>query len=215
MDSRGSYGNRVQSTPAPRPATDGADYTERLQRLGGRGWKRLLPTQAPYRWNLRRLNLGRTLDVGCGIGRNLAHLGDGGVGVDHNPTSIAACRANGLTAYTIGDFLASQHARSGSFDSLLAAHLLEHMSEPDARDVIGRYLPYVRSRGRIVFITPQERGFASDATHVRFVGFAEAAELASALGLTVERQYSFPFPRPAGRIFIYNEFVTVTRKGGA
>ena len=205
----------MQSTPAPRPATDGADYTERLQRLGSRGWKRLLPTRAPYRWNIRRLNLGRTLDVGCGIGRNLAHLGGNSVGVDHNATSIAACRANGFTAYTIEDFFASEHASSGGFDSLLAAHVLEHLSEPDARDVIGRYLPYIRSRGRIVLITPQERGFASDATHVRFVGFAEAAELASALGLTVQRQYSFPFPRAAGRIFTHNEFVTVARKGGA
>ena len=29
----------------------------------------------------------------------------------------------------------------------------------------------------------------------------------------MERQYSFPFPRAAGKIFTYNEFVTVARKG--
>jgi hypothetical protein len=27
----------------------------------------------------------------------------------------------------------------------------------------------------------------------------------------VARQYSFPFPRPAGRVFPYNEFVTLAR----
>jgi 2-polyprenyl-3-methyl-5-hydroxy-6-metoxy-1,4-benzoquinol methylase len=202
----------VQETPAVKPGTDGADYTERLQRLGDARWKRVLNTQAPYRWNIRRLNLGRTLDVGCGIGRNLAHIGGNGVGVDHNPTSVEFCRAQGLEAYTIEDFLASKHASPDAFDALLAAHLLEHMPEPDARGIIASYLPYVRSGGRVVFITPQERGYASDATHVRFVGFPEGAAMASALGLTVRRQYSFPFPRAAGKVFTYNEFVTVAEK---
>jgi SAM-dependent methyltransferase len=204
---------RVQDTSPPaRPGTDGAAYTKRLQRIGGTGWKRLLPTQAPYRWNVRRLRLGHTLDVGCGIGRNLSHLGGDGVGVDHNPTSVAVCRALGLEAYTVEEFLASDCARPGRFDSLLAAHVLEHAPEAEAREIIDMYLPYVRDGGRVVFITPQERGFASDATHVRFVGFEESADMAGALGLTVEKQYSFPFPRPAGRIFTYNEFVTVARK---
>jgi 2-polyprenyl-3-methyl-5-hydroxy-6-metoxy-1,4-benzoquinol methylase len=200
------------TTPAPGAGTEGSDYTQRLQRLGGARWKQVIDAQAPYRWNIRRLELGRTLDVGCGIGRNLAHLGGNGVGVDHNASSIVACRAQGLEAYTIEDFLASSHARPDAFDAMLAAHLLEHMAEPDARDIVGMYLPYVRSGGRVVFITPQERGYASDSTHVRFVRFEEAGELARALGLTVERQYSFPFPRAAGRVFTYNEFVTIARK---
>jgi len=51
--------------------------------------------QAPYRRNLRRLVGDRAvLDVGCGIGRNLANLGPGSVGVDHNahswPTATSA-----------------------------------------------------------------------------------------------------------------------------
>jgi hypothetical protein len=43
------------------------------------------------------------------------------------------------------------------------------------------------------------------------MGFAEVAALARDLGLTVARQYSFPFPRAFGRLFTYNEFVTVAR----
>ncbi len=192
--------------------TDTAQYTERLQRIGGARWKRLLNTQAPYRWNIRRLNLGRTLDVGCGIGRNLSHIGGNGVGVDHNPTSVDWCRAHGFEAYTTDEFFGSAQARPDSFDALLAAHLLEHMPADNAHGIIASYLPFVRPGGRIVFITPQERGYASDATHVRFVGFAEAAAMASALDLTLWRQYSFPLPRSAGRIFTYNEFVTVAHK---
>ncbi|MFI7606002.1 methyltransferase domain-containing protein [Micromonospora sp. NPDC049366] len=191
--------------------TVGEEYTRRLQRLGGARWKRALDVQAPYRWNLRRLHLGRTLDVGSGLGRNLANLDGNGVGVDHNPTSVAHTRAAGFEAYTIDEFHRSPHARPDAFDSLLAAHLLEHLPADEANDVIASYLPYVRSGGTAVFITPQERGYRSDASHVRFVGFPEAAETCRALGLTVLRQYSFPFPRALGRVFTYNEFVTVAR----
>jgi len=191
--------------------TDGAEYAERLRRLEGARWKQVLNVQAPYRWNLRRLKLGRTLDIGCGIGRNLAHLGGNGIGVDHNPDSIATARQRGLEAYTVDEFFAGDR---GQFDSALAAHLVEHMPEEQAREVLLSYLPYVRPGGRIVLITPQERGFASDATHVRFAGYAEVAKLCADLGLTVERQYSFPLPRFFGRFFAHNEFVSVARVSG-
>jgi 2-polyprenyl-3-methyl-5-hydroxy-6-metoxy-1,4-benzoquinol methylase len=188
--------------------TDKAEYTDRLRRLEQARWKRLLDVQAPYRWNIRRLDLGRTLDVGCGIGRNLAHLGGNGVGVDHNAASVETCRARGLEAYTTEEFFAAER---DPFDSMLAAHLLEHMPADQARDVVKSYLPYVKPGGTAVFITPQERGYASDETHVRWVGFEEARALCDELGLTVRRQYSFPFPRLAGKVFTYNEFVTVAR----
>jgi SAM-dependent methyltransferase len=197
----------------PDPAsTQGTDYTDRLQRLEGARWKRWLNVQAPYRWNLRRLKLGRTLDVGCGIGRNLAHLGGNGVGVDHNPASVAVARSRGLEAYTTDEFFASRDSKPGSFDSLLAAHLAEHMDEATGLDVLRQYLPCVKPGGTVVLITPQERGFASDPTHVRPVGYAQARVMCEQLGLRVERQYSFPLPRLFGRMFTHNEFVTVARK---
>jgi 2-polyprenyl-3-methyl-5-hydroxy-6-metoxy-1,4-benzoquinol methylase len=194
---------------ARRQGTEGRDYTERLERLAGARWKQWLDVQAPYRWNLRRLKLGRTLDVGCGIGRNLINLDPGSVGVDHNATSIAACRARGLSAYTTDEFFAGGHCRPGAFDAMLLAHVLEHMPAQQALEIVRSYLPCVRSGGAAVFITPQERGYASDATHVRWVGFTETVQLCQELGMTVARQYSFPFPRAAGKVFTYNEFVTV------
>ncbi|UWE13621.1 class I SAM-dependent methyltransferase [Actinacidiphila bryophytorum] len=182
--------------------TASPDYTARLLA------RRLLPTQAPYRWNLRRLRLGRVLDVGCGVGRNLRHCAPGSVGVDHNAHSVAAARARGLTAYTPEEFAATDSV-PGSFDSLLCAHVLEHLDAAKAAALLATYLPYVRPGGRAVLITPQEAGFASDATHVRFVGFAELEEEARAAGLQVRRAYSFPLPRAAGRLFRHNEFVLV------
>lgn len=200
------------SSAENRPGTDRSDYSARLLGLEQVWWKRLLDVQAPYRWNVRRLRLGRTLDVGCGLGRNLAHLGGAGVGVDHNAESVAVARSRGLAAYTVEEFVGGPHARPGAFDSLLLAHVVEHMTEADARALLADYLPYVRDGGKVVLITPQERGYATDATHVRFCGFTETAALCEAAGLRVVRQYSFPFPRAAGRVFPYNEFVTLARR---
>ena len=200
--------HRNERTAAP---TDTREYAERLQRLSGARWKRLLSVQAPYRWNVRRLELGWTLDVGCGIGRNLAHLDGHGVGVDHNATSIATARERGLLAYTVDEFHNSQFAQAGAFDSLLAAHLIEHLEPEPARDILGGYLKFVRPGGLAVFITPQERGYASDDSHVTWSDFDQLRRLADDLGLEPVREYSFPLPRTAGRRFTHNEFVLVSR----
>jgi 2-polyprenyl-3-methyl-5-hydroxy-6-metoxy-1,4-benzoquinol methylase len=195
--------------------TEPADTTSRAyaRYLDERpAWKRWLDVQAPYRWNLRRLGLGFTLDLGCGTGRNLAHLGGNGVGVDHNEHSISAARARGLEAYTSAEFPRSAHARPERFDTLLVAHVLEHMELAQATALVGAHLGYVRPGGRVVLITPQEAGFASDATHVAFTGFAELEQVLATHLLARERRYSFPFPRFVGRVFPHNEFVVVARK---
>lgn len=191
--------------------TASADYTERLTRLAGASWKQWLDVQLPYRWNVRRLNLGRVLDLGCGLGRNLAHLDGNGVGIDHNPTSVATARERGHTAFTPEEFRVSPHARPGAFDSLLMAHVVEHVPHESAVELLRDHLPYVRPRGKVVLICPQERGWASDATHVRFADFAALGELCREVGVSVERAYSFPLPRWAGRLFTYNEFVVIAR----
>jgi 2-polyprenyl-3-methyl-5-hydroxy-6-metoxy-1,4-benzoquinol methylase len=193
-------------------ATAGADYAERLTQLEFASWKQRLDVQRPYRWNIRRLNLGRVLEVGCGIGRNLAHLDGNAVGVDHNEDAVLTARKRGLAAFTTEEFHESEHVRPGSFDSLLLAHVVEHVCDQVAKDIVTEHLPYVRHGGRIVFICPQEKGWATDATHVRFVDFDGLRELSTDLGLTVERQFSFPFPRAAGRVFPYNEFLLIARK---
>lgn len=203
-------GPAAPAAPAP-SSTVSAGYTERLARLGGASWKQRLDVQRPYRWNLRRMNLGRVLDVGCGIGRNLAHLDGNAVGIDHNPTSVATARERGFAAFTPDEFAASPYGRPGSFDSLLLAHVVEHISHQTAVDLLHEYLPRVRPGGRVVFICPQERGWATDATHVRFVDFRSLEQLCEQVGLPVQRSFSFPFPRAAGRAFTYNEFVVVAR----
>lgn len=190
-------------------STQDSQYTERLLRHESVWWKRLLDVQAPYRWNLRRLQPGFVLDVGCGIGRNLLNLGGHGVGVDHNSQSVALARRRGVCAYTPDEFLASPHARGTPFDSVLISHVLEHMTQEQAQDLIRHYSSWLRPGGQLIAICPQEAGFRSDPTHVEFLQLAELSALMSNCRIQPRRAYSFPLPRLAGHWFTHNEFVVV------
>lgn len=194
-------------------STAGLAYAERLAALSSVWWKRALHVQAPFQANIRRFALGRAIDVGCGIGRNLPTLDPGSVGVDHNPYSIEVARRAGLPAYTDGEFFADPALSApGSYDGMLVAHVVEHLDPVDARAILRSYVERVRPGGRVAFITPQERGYASDRTHVAFTGFGELRALARDLGLEALRTSSFPLPRWAGRALAYNEFVLLARR---
>ena len=192
----------------------GDDYAARLASLQQARWKQVLDVQRPYRWNLGRLCEGEVLDVGCGIGRNLRNLAGRSVGVDTNPAAVAIAAEQGLASFTLDEWPDSAYAQPGRFGTLLLSHVLEHLTFEDAHELIASYLPYVRPGGVVVIECPQEVGFASDATHVRWVDPAEMRRQCTALGLTVEREFSFPFPRPVGRVFVYNQFETVARLPG-
>ena len=194
-------------------STKDEQYTARL--LSQRAWwKRVLDVQRPYRMHLRHMDLGVVLDIGCGVGRNLINLGkgSGNVGVDHNPHSVAVARSYGLNAFTPRDFARSRHARPNAFDALLLAHVVEHMPYEDVMVLVNDYIGYLRPGGRLVMITPQEVGYRSDPTHVQFVDFELSRRMISDLGLKILKQYSFPFPRVMGKLFIYNEFVTISAR---
>jgi hypothetical protein len=78
--------------------------------------------------------------------------------------------------------------------------------------LLRRYRPLLKAAGRLILICPQERGFASDATHVEYMDFEKLRRAASDAGFDVEREYSFPFPRFMGQVFIYNEFVSLSTR---
>lgn len=200
----------------PGEATRGREYAERLVALQTAWWKARLGAQAPFRWNLQRLKPGFTLDIGCGIGRTLQHLGGAGVGVDANPHCVEIARGRGFTAFTPEEFRRStEFNREGRFDTLLLAHVAEHMTEDDTVDLLREYEPSLKMDGRLIVLCPQEAGFASDATHVEFMDFSCLVRISRRLALRPEQAYSFPFPRWAGRFFTYNEFVVVSRKPAA
>ncbi len=193
--------------PSADTATD--EYARRLESISLVGWKSKLRRVDPYGWNMRRLCTGRVLDIGSGIGRGLEYLRGAGVGIDHNPKSVAIARSRGLTAYIPEDFLKSDLAKPDTFDTLLVAHVLEHLEETDASDLLNTYLPYLRRPAKLVLICPQERGYASDDTHVRWVGAAELRNHIHGVGGSLVKVSSFPFLRSAGKLYIYNETVAV------
>ena len=192
--------------------TSEKDYTSRLLNLQSKWWKKVFNVQLPYIYNLKRLNPGYMLDVGCGVGRYLKLKWVKGVGIDHNPHSVECCQAMGLKAYTPNEFANSDEFRPETFDSLLFAHVFEHLNPNESESLLGEYLGLLKPDGKIILMTPQEKGFKSDRTHLEFIDFTGLSKLASAIGWKVSRQYSFPFPRWAGRVFTHNEFVAVLTK---
>jgi 2-polyprenyl-3-methyl-5-hydroxy-6-metoxy-1,4-benzoquinol methylase len=190
--------------------TQNKTYTERLIKKQTVWWKRLLDVQAPYRWNLTRLKPGFTLDIGCGIGRNLINLKGKGVGVDHNFESVQISQQQGLIAFTPDQFSQSSFNVAQSFDSILLSHVAEHMNRSDVISLLEQYLYLLKPQGKVIIITPQEAGYKSDSTHVEFMNFPKLRTIAQELNLTIIKEYSFPFPRFVGYIFLYNEFVSVS-----
>lgn len=202
----------MRSDEEPRRGRGESTYSQRLQRLQTAWWKRLLDVQRPYRERLRALEPGFVLEVGCGIGRNLSHLQGHAVGVDIDRESVSyVVEVLGLRAFTPDSFAVSEFGRGCPFDTLLLSHLLEHLDADGAIELMRDYLPRIKPGGRVIVIAPQEAGFTSDPTHVRFVDEAAVRTLAAECGLVVEALESFPFPRFVGRFFRYNEFVCCMR----
>lgn len=185
-----------------------ADLLKGKQRVW---WKQLLVVQMPYRWNIRRLRPGFVLDIGCGIGRNLLHLNGHGVGIDHNKKAVGIAKESGLKAFTPEEFQDTTYIHQ-QFDSLLLSHVAEHMTQQKVVELLSRYLYLLRLGGKLIMITPQEIGYNSDLTHVEFMDFSKLSNISRQLGLITIQEYSFPFPRFAGRVFTFNEFISVSRK---
>jgi len=192
--------------------TNEIGYSARLLKKEGVWWKRFLDVQAPYRWNLRRLNPGFTIDIGCGLGRNLLHLNGNGIGIDHNQHAVTIARSRGLQAFTTEDFKESEFNRVELFDSILLSHVAEHLTEREVVELLKAYLPLLRPNGQVIIICPQDYGYRSDPTHIQFLDFGSLRIIARQAGLMPVKEYSFPFPRVFGHLFKYNEFVTVSRK---
>jgi len=186
-------------------------YAQRLTSLQQSPWKQVLDVQRPYRANLQRVCEGEVLEIGCGIGRNLRNLHGRILGVDPDTASIAVAKAAGLHAMTIDEFDEMQRANPRMFGTLLFSHVLEHVTDEQCDGLFAQYLPYLTPRGRVVIECPQEVGYRSDATHIEWMDFPSIARRLERNGITVEREYSHPFPRVVGKVFIYNQFVTLGR----
>lgn len=195
-----------------RALENGKEYTDLLVKRQLVWWKRLINVQAPYCWNLRRLHPGDTLDIGCGIGRNLAHLKGRGIGIDCNPNSVYVAKNRGFIAFTNEEFEISQYNTRNKFDSILFAHVAEHIGKRESAELLKKYIMLLKPGGRLIIISPQEAGYRHGPAHIEFIDFMKMRHIAEGLNLMIMREYSFPLPRIFGQVFTGNEFVSVSRK---
>ena len=99
----------------------------------------------------------RVADLGCGTGTLSVLLGQAGydvTGLDLAPLMVAAARRKAIDAglapvFVVGDASAPELPR-GSFDVVLARHVLWTLPDPDA--ALGNWLRLLRPRGRMVLI---------------------------------------------------------------
>jgi SAM-dependent methyltransferase len=159
--------------------------------------------------------LGPSIDFGCGAGQLLKCLPAGSVGLEVNPHLIDALRSAGLTVHqaqaVIEDFELKSFT-SGSFRTLVIAHVLEHLPDPVA--ALRVLLAACRRLGieRVIVVVPGAKGYASDRTHKTFI---DRTYLESRMPPTCEgfvRSSLSYFPGPwewVGRHFIFHEMKVV------
>ncbi len=201
----------IASPQMSEQTSDSADewYTKRLQDMDSIDTLAKRLHTAMYSRHIRRLATDRVLDVGCGIGMNLRFLSPESVGTDHNKFSVAVANEAGLRAYTPDELHARAEEFNGAFDTMLCAHIMEHLDFETGLDVLEQYLPYLKPKARIVLLTPQDPECKNDPTHVRYVDLPASRELAEKVGFTVERSFGFPLPPSLGKYRTTNEFVVV------
>ncbi|MFN3235531.1 MAG: class I SAM-dependent methyltransferase [Pseudomonadales bacterium] len=194
------------------PSTESKDYSTRLEVIQDKPWKKMLGALNPYRVHIRRVLNAPGLEVGCGIGRVLGFAANDILGVDHNAHSIEICRNRGLHAMTSDEFFADKSSHIDRYQTLIFSHVLEHMTATQAKELVSMYMPFVKPGGKLVLICPQEKGYASDETHIEFLDEASLVGIAEAAGFKCQSRYSYPFPRAFGKWFIYNESVVIAVK---
>ena len=190
--------------------TNSSAYFEELNSNTMKLWKKFLPLQLPYKYNLRRQSLGKVLEIGAGLGRNQAFLNDS-VGVEHNPRSVQLCQKMGYRVFVPASFHNEFKPFTGPeavFDSILMSHVLEHIEHENQVKVLKEYIPYLKPNGKIFLVTPQEVGYKSTDSHITWTDFDRLEMIINQIGgeFQVIKSFSFPLPRSFGKVFKYNEF---------
>lgn len=186
-------------------------YAERLYGISNRAWKRALSPVNPYRLHIRCLAVGRSLDIGCGFGRNLGYLGNASnVGVEPNQSLrflASQLGHNVISPEDVKSLLADE-----KFDNLIFSHVLEHLTPDEHALILNEYLPYLKVGGSVIVRIPQRAGFDSDDDHRHFWTLDSMAKYLISHDLQIDKAGSFPFPEIVGNYFKYNEwFLTATK----
>jgi ubiquinone/menaquinone biosynthesis C-methylase UbiE len=107
--------------------------------------------------------IGKTLDVGCGIGDFLSYKSDA-IGVDVNKNNVNFCIDRGLDAtYMQPDKLPFD---SSSFNNVILDNVLEHIEQP--RPLLDEIHRVTIKKGHLLIGVPGAKGYLSDDDHKNF-----------------------------------------------
>jgi SAM-dependent methyltransferase len=142
---------------------------------------------------------GQVLEVGCGVGSNISWK-PGAVGVDVSHFALAEARHRGLSVAAEMDAERLAIA-SGSIDTVLFAHVLEHLAQP--RTALLEAARVLRPGGSVVITLPppQRRSELAD-QHLYCWGEMELANLLEISGFSVihQQRLSFKLRRLLARV---------------
>ncbi len=167
----------------------------------------------------------RVLDLGCGWGTfsfALAPRVREVVGVDFSHRAVELCHARAGNLGVENTRFVETDARdtgleAGSFDTVIAADLFEHLYPDDSTAVVGECHRLLRPGGRLVIWTPhrghlleilKSRGILlrPDPSHVDYKSMSRLRRLLSEAGFEVERAYytesHVPLLRTAERLLL-------------
>jgi SAM-dependent methyltransferase len=136
---------------------------------------------------LSRRLVGRTLDLGCGIGDMLAYRSNT-IGVDINHRTVAFCRARGFEAHLMSPN--DLPFRQGEFDSVLMDNVLEHLADPDP--LLAEVHRVLAAKGRLLIGVPGSKGWGSDPDHK--VHYNEGSLIATGRRLGFRQIETFHMP---------------------
>ena len=125
-----------------------------------------------YLNDIRKYCIGKTIDLGCGVGELLKTLPEGSIGFEVNKVVVEFCKKNGLNVnlYTPEEDDYNFHMiEPGLFQTFTMNHVLEHLEQ--SSNVITKIFESCHRLGitRIIFTVPGHKGYKSDATHQTFI----------------------------------------------
>lgn len=128
---------------------------------------RFFPSERAYKNDFIKLaDCEKILDLGCGFGYFISNDPNKIIGIDINSQSIRQCRGKRYKA-VIGSVIELPF-KSGSFDGVHCAHLIEHFNIFDVYKVITEASRVLKVGGLLIIRTPMlTKYFYDEPSHIR------------------------------------------------
>jgi SAM-dependent methyltransferase len=143
-------------------------------------------------WLYPKLNtklIGKTLDVGCGIG-DFLKFRRYTYGVDIDPNAIKYCKAKGLNVSLICNNKIS--FSDNFFDSVILDNVLEHIENP--KPLLLEISRILKLKGILLIGVPGDTGFRSDLDHKVFYSENFLKLTLEKVGFECQEVFAMPLP---------------------